>query len=307
MTRSALGWVVVCLLAPACANNVSQDRSTGPDGKVKGALPIVLTENEGKANGIVTYPGGDRVDWKAITLPAGKKGRLDVQLTYSTPRPGLKVSFDLFDQWNVPVTEAVVSGKGRVKSATVDKARGTYFVRIYAPRRGDAGQYKLAAAFHEELPPAIFNPLNLAIHDPPKLPDVPPLPSTCEVWNPKDPACKGCPASAPADWKGCAPPTATPPAPPTPPMPPPLPPAKPVMARVIKVDVAGDSLEVVVGGGSEQGIAKDWKVTVLRGDTTSPLSGGAGTVVRVNKTTTVIRVKLTSQQINANSNVQLSP
>ncbi len=302
-------WPLVCVLASACANNVPQDRSTGPDGKVKGATPIVLVENEGRANGIVTYPGGDRVDWRAITLPAGKKGRLDVQLTYSTPRPGLKLAFDVFDQWNVPVKDAVVTGAGRVKSTTVDKAKGKYLIRIYAPRRGDAGQYKLAATFREEPPPVVFNPITLAIQDPPKLPEVPAAPSSCDAFDAADPACATkCPPGAPPTWKGCAPPVTTPPVTtPTVTTPPPLPPAKPVVARVIKVDVDGNSLNIVVGGGSEQGIGKDWKVSVLRGDTTSPLSGGTGTVVRVNKTTTIIRVKLTSQQIMANSNVQLSP
>ena len=39
----------------------------------------------------------------------------------------------------------------------------------------------------------------------------------------------------------------------------------------------------------------------------STLAGGTGTIVRVNKQTTIIRVSLTTNAINANPQVQLSP
>ncbi|MBL0217849.1 MAG: hypothetical protein IPQ07_28715 [Myxococcales bacterium] len=303
-------WPLVCLIASACANNVPQDRSTGPDGRVKGALPMVFAENEAKVRGVVTYPGGDRVDWKQIDLPEGKKGRLDLQMTYTTPRPGLRVAFDVFDQWNVPVKNAVANGKGRIKSASIDKAKGKYFVRIYAPRRGDAGQYRLTAEFHEEVVNTGPGVLALNIPDPPKLPDVPPPPSTCEVFDRNDPVCGNkCPPGAPVDWKGCVGPTPpTPPVVATPPVPvPPVVVAKPVSARVLKVDVNNGGLDITVGGGSELGIAKGWRVTVLRGETSNPLSGGTGTIVRVNKTTTIVHVSLTTNQIGANPNVLLQP
>lgn len=308
MSKWALACLVVC---GACANNVAQDRATGPDGRIKGALPVVLAENAGKAKGIVTYPGGDRVDWKMIELPEGKKGRLELQMTYSTPRPGLRVTFDVFDQWNTPVKEAAVSGRGRIKTASVAKAMGKYFVRIYAPRRGDAGQYKLSAEFHPENEIPDFRPDQVAVADPPKLPDIPDAAIPCTVFDPNNPTCgTACPPGAPADWKGC--PKPTPPPGGTggtvvPPPPPPLPAAKPIVARVLKVAIDGNGLDVVVASGSEQGVDKTWKVTVLRGETTSPLSGGTGVVVRVNKTTTTIHVKLTTNQMAANSNVQLSP
>ena len=101
------------LWVAACANNVPQDRATGPDGKAKGAVPIALEEGEGRVRGIVTYPGGDRVDWKLIELPDGKRGKLDLQMSWTTPRPGLSVAFDVFDQWNVPVVEASSNKRSR--------------------------------------------------------------------------------------------------------------------------------------------------------------------------------------------------
>lgn len=38
-----------------------------------------------------------------------------------------------------------------------------------------------------------------------------------------------------------------------------------------------------------------------------PLPGGSATLVRINKTTTVITVKMTTDAINRNPNVVLSP
>jgi len=282
--------IIACVVA-GCANNVPQDRATGPDGKVKGARAIVLEQNEGRVRGIVTYPGGDRVDWKQIKLPDGQRGKLDLQMTYTTPRPGLRVAFDVFDQWNTPVELAAVSGgRGRIRSATVNGAKGIYFVRIYAPRRGDAGAYKLVAEFKPE-PTIGFNPLDLEILPPPKLPDVPEPPvETATVTPPTPPT---------------PPPTAvTPPATPTPPPPPP---AKPITTRMLKFDTVGGGIEVTVPVGATSGVTPEWKVKVLRGQTTSALSGGAGSIVRVDRRTTIVKVSLTPDQLGANPNIVLSP
>ncbi len=302
-------WLSLVCVA-ACANNVPQDRSTGPDGKVKGALPIVLQENEAKVRGVVTYPGGDRVDWKQIELPAGAKGRLDLQMTWTTPRPGLKIAFDVFDQWNVPVINASSNVRaGRTRSATIDKAKGTYFVRIYAPKRGDAGAYTMAATFTPEPPPPDASwILKIPVNDPPKLPDVPPPPSTCEIHDPHDRACAAvCAPGAPVTWKGCVAPVVTPPiAPVTVAVTPPVVP-DPVLTRVLKFEVTPAGLEITVAAGSAHGVGKTWKANVLRGTTMSTLAGGTGTIIRVNKQTTIILVNLTTNAVNANPQVQLSP
>ena len=65
MLGKSVGGVAVGLaavLALSCARNVAQDAATGPDGKIKGARNITLENGEGKAQGIVTYPGGDRIE-----------------------------------------------------------------------------------------------------------------------------------------------------------------------------------------------------------------------------------------------------
>jgi hypothetical protein len=291
-----------------CANNVPQDRSTGPDGKVKGAKPIEMENGEGKSEGIVTYPGGDRVDWKLVELPEGKKGQLDLSMKWQTPRPGLQLGFDVFDQWGHDVSNAKGSkSKGRVRSARVPEAKGKYFVRVYAKGRGDAGAYKLYVAFKED---AVVKPVDLGdIPEPPRLPAVPG--PTCPTFDAKDPDCRSvCPMpdgfGAPPNWKACVdmkiyPPGSTlPPPPPPPPVPPP-PPPPPIKARVIGVKVQGDAVIVTISAGSSQKVDKSWSARVLRGDTKEPMIGAHVEIFRVDEKMTFARVTgLTVDLVNAN-------
>ena len=132
LARGVLGTLgtgtLTCLLLLSCAHNVAQDKATGSDGKVKGARELQLENGEAKATGIVTYPGGDRVDWKLIELPENQKGRLDLKLTWTPPRPGLQLAFDVFDEWNTPVIASKKTSKrrtkGRVKTAQARQREG---------------------------------------------------------------------------------------------------------------------------------------------------------------------------------------
>jgi hypothetical protein len=200
------------VLLASCASNVPQDKKTGPDGKVKGAKELVLENNEAKVTGIVTYPGGDRVDWKLIQLPEKKRGALDVQLSWTPPRPGLQLAFDIFNEWNeLLLSSSKKSGRkqarGRSRSGTLDDAKGKYFIRVYAVGRGDAGKYKLSLEFKEQLSGPAFDPLKLEIADPPKLAAVPDYVEPCDDDNfdPKKAECKKyCPTTgAPAGWAPC--------------------------------------------------------------------------------------------------------
>lgn len=314
----------------ACAHNVPQDLATGKDGKITGAQPIALENNEGHAIGIVTYPGGDRVDWRSIELPAGKRGKLALKMTYTTPRPGLAVAFDVFDEYRAPLVKAAYQKHGHTREAQVDNAKGTYFVRVYAPRRGDAGKYKLVADFTEDVPPPPMP--TIAIPDPPRLPEVP---QECEAFDLKNESCKPrCDASAPASWPGCAKECPDPMDPanakfpacqkemkcgatPDPRIadcnkpvapPPPPPPPKPVTGRVIKAEIDGADLIVWVTVGSANGIDKAWTTgVVLRAGTQTPLAGGTATVIQVNKTTTKLRVHLTKDVMSANDEIRIGP
>jgi hypothetical protein len=202
---------VIALLA-SCASNVPQDKKTGPDGKIKGAKEMVLDNNEARATGIVTYPGGDRVDWKMIQLPDKKRGTLEVKLQWTPPRPGLQLAFDVFDEWNeLLASSSKKTGKkkarGRSRSATVENAKGKYFIRVYAVERGDAGKYKLAVEFKEAVVGPAYDPLKLEIPDPPKLLAVPDYVPPCddENFDKNKKECKDfCPSSgAPPNWAPC--------------------------------------------------------------------------------------------------------
>jgi len=333
--------LVGLVLLAACAHSVPQDSATGHDGKIKGAVPIPLDNGEGIAKGIVTYPGGDRVDWRSIELPAGKAGRLDLEMTYQTPRPGLRVSFDVFDQYNAPI--AMQRALHHSRSAKIDHAKGTYFVRIFAPRRGDAGTYKLKASFAPDETPL---PPDISVAEPPKLPAVPLVVEECLVFDAHNAECaKACPDDAPTNWKGCPTtmcrtPDANNPscvktmACPTPPdrrvadclraatltkiwkpcdqnAPDPANPRcdvlDPVPARIINIEQSGDDILITIAAGSNQHLDKNWKVTLLQGNSNTPLVGGTATIIRIEKTKALARVHLKREIVEENQNVRLTP
>ncbi len=91
-----------------------------------------------------------------------------------------------------------------------------------------------------------------------------------------------------------------------PPPPPPIAPA-PVTTRILKLTIEGDFAVCVLGAGSENGVAKTWRAQFLRGSTATPLVGGKAEILRVDRRTTMIRVKMTTDAIAANPAVQLSP
>lgn len=346
------------LFALSCAHNVPQDKQTGTDGKTKGAKELQLENGEAKANGIVTYPGGDRVDWQTITIPEKQKGSLDIKLQWTPPRPGLQLAFDVFDEWYTPLTQSKKSGKkkksGRnrtaqveVKGKGVSAGEGKYYIRVYAPNRGDAGKYKLTVEYKPELVGPAFDPLKLEIPDPPKLAAVPETEVPCDEQNfdKNLAACKSvCPAfGAPPGWPACKGKCPDPPDKENPAcwatMECPKPPdrrirkcvaklfpkcadianpdpdnpncdnakADPVKARVIGNNVQGDSTIITISSGKKQGVKPDWKGTVLRGDTDSPMVGGDVIIIRVDDTRTIGKTKLTTDQVSANPYVKLSP
>ncbi len=305
--------VVLCV---ACANNVPADRSTGPDGKPKGAKEVVLEDGVGKQRDIVTYPGGDRVDWKKITLPEKAKGKLDLTMTYTTPRPDLKVAFDVFDQWYRPIKQTA-AGRGRAKSVSIDRANGTYFVRVYAPRRTDAASYVLEASFHADPPPPDGGMEKVPVADPPRLPQIPEADPQCLVaYDKSNPECaKTCAPGSPPKHKACEKPGDPVPVPVvTEPVPPPPPPAKPVIARIVNKEMQGDgTIIVTLGAGSDHGIGKEWtKGSLLKGDTKDPkakFANGGITVLQVDKRTTRVRLRqgITSDILLQNDKVVLEP
>ncbi len=339
--------IAVCVVLCACAHNVRQDKATSDDGRIKGAKPIVLENGAAIETGIVTYPGGDRVDWKKVELPEKHRGELDIKLTWSTPRPGLKLSFDVFDAWNAQVATAKKQGR-LTREAMIKDAKGTYFIRVYAVGRGDAGKYKLNVEFDgREIgkgPPPI------EVNDPPKLADLPDISqqAKCDLvkFDYSLPDCQDkCPLiNPPATWAGCLktctvnPPNANIPAcaatMPCPlggdirvasckpihfvPCPDPKNPDltnlncvnfkyPPETLRIVGKSVIGGEVEVSIPIGLKSNIDKTWSGTVLAGKTDKALAGGRITILRIDGGNLVGRVRLTAEQVQANTAVVFVP
>jgi hypothetical protein len=320
--------ILACLVLCACAHNVRQDKATSEDGRIKGAKPIVLENGEASATGIVTYPGGDRVDWKKIELPEKHRGELGIKLSWVTPRPGLKLSFDVFDAYNAQVATSKKISRV-MRGASIKDAKGTYFIRVYAVGRGDAGKYKLNVEFDgrevgKPLPP-------IEVNDPPKLPDLPLVSETvaCDLYkfDYANPDCRDkCPVVNPQQtWPGCSkvctvnPPDPAIPAcaasmacPPGgdirvksckpihfPPCPNPNAPNptnlncinhkwSPETARIVKKLVFGNEVEITIMVGTKTNVDSTWSGNVLQGSTGKVLAGGKITIVRIDAAAGII-------------------
>jgi hypothetical protein len=81
----------------------------------------------------------------------------------------------------------------------------------------------------------------------------------------------------------------------------------PVVGRVIKNEVQGSDVVITIAVGSDQGVGKGWTGRVLRGNTDTPIDGGEVQVIRIGKRETIGKVRLTTDQIQANPKVKLSP
>lgn len=343
---AALFAALVALVATGCPRNISGDLSTGEDGKVKGAKPMVLENNEAKSTGVVTYPGGDRVDWKQIELPKDKRGLLELKLTWQPPRPGLQLSFEVFDEYNYPVGAPPRGRRGKTRKLEIPDAHGTYLVRIFAQQRGDAGKYRLTASFNDKGGTPKFDPASVDLPDPPALATVPDAPIPCDEisFDIKNPACRSvCPlnaGAAPPGWPACAGKC------PNPPnielescqktMPCPAPPDRrvlsckgkfpkcdaanidpgnpncdnfkvpPTYATILRTEALDDGSRIVVSAGGEKGVKPKWIGEVLKGGTDTPLEGGRFTVASVRTRESVGTVKLTPDTLKANPRVRLS-
>jgi hypothetical protein len=167
------------------------------------------------------------------------------------------------------------------------------------------------------------------IPDPPTLPEVPPPTVACQsnAYDPKNISCPPvCPPDAPPDRPGCSHRCPTPPDVENPacwktmpcPVPPdrrvracdvPIdpPPRKPVVARVINKMTEDSDLIVTVGAGTDQSVGKGWRATVVRSQDGPPVPGGEAVIIRVDKHVTIVRVKLTVDQLNAAPWIRLQP
>jgi len=59
--------------------------------------------------------------------------------------------------------------------------------------------------------------------------------------------------------------------------------------------------------GARQGVGKDWRATVLVGETDTPLAGGEVELLRVARNASAGKVRLTVEQLGARTRVRLAP
>lgn len=283
--RRIAPWALLAAFAlgsTGCSRNVPQDGHSGKDYRYKGAKKVKLEEGEGRARDIVTYPGGDRIDWKLVELPEGKKGSLEIKLKWKPPREGLDLAFDVFDEYFERVGRAKpTKGAGkRTKKVKFDGASGKYYVQVYAPERGDAGKYVLSFRFKERKQLAQVDPAALAaeIGDPPTLPAVP----------------EAKPEETPVE------------APPVEPVEP-VEEVKPVKGRITNVQQSSSGAILTINKGKNAGVDRGWAGTVLRGSSDDPLEGGEFTVIKVTAREAIGKVKLSVDQVKNNRSVLLTP
>jgi hypothetical protein len=280
-----------------CARNVPQAENSGKDYRNKGAKKITLEDGEARVRDIVTYPGGDRVDWKVVELPEGVKGTLEIKLRWQPPRPGLDLAFDVFDSYFDRVKRVKPSpGTGdRSKRVKLKNASGKYYIQVYAPRRTDAGRYSLTLRFREGDTGPDADELLGMIDDPP------PLPAVVEpkVLTPEEVAAQeaerarieeerrlaaeqnAANAATQAELN------------------------KPVYARITRTQRSSGGVIITINAGQNREVDKGWTGSVLAADGRNALAGGGFTVIRVTKQEAIAKVQLSIDQVRANPRVEL--
>lgn len=341
---ASIAVLVATLALAGCARNVKQDAHSGGDAKSKGAKAIVLDANEGSSSGIVTYPGGDRVDWKLVEIPEGKSGELKVELRWTPPRPGLDLAFDVYNEYGrklggvkpkKPSATKKSKRKRSKKSTTIKGAKGKVYIEVYASNRGDAGKYKLSVAFEETVSESkVFDPGAADIPQPPRLASVPP-PCDLAAIDPKNPECEGkhplCDKANPdpenPNCKGInkpCDPNALDPLNPNclayyPECDPTAidkknpkcngvvpPPPKPTDALVIAVEVTANGTIIHINKGTKEGIDRNWKGELVDG-AGRPVANSNFVIYKAQERKSFAKVKIGRDVVNKNINVKLYP
>ncbi|MEM9491263.1 MAG: hypothetical protein AAGC55_19095 [Myxococcota bacterium] len=290
----------VALGLTGCPRNVPQDSQSGKDAKHQGAKKIELDSGEGRVRGIVTYPGSDRTDWKVFEIPEGQQGDIKLRLSWRPARPGMDLSFNLYDAYFERLHEAEPSRSGRrSKQARLKGLKaGKYYIQIYASTRGDAGRYTMSVAFRERKQPRVPTIAELSgqIPDPPTLPEViePKVKTPEEIAAEEEArrlaeeeANRLAQEKADSDARTAE-----------------L--RKPVFARIRRTqESSGGGVIITINAGRNKGIDKTWAGNLLRRGSREPLPDGDFKVIRVTARESVARVQLSMDQVKANSRVVL--
>jgi hypothetical protein len=333
--RPLVSFAAICALGAGCAQTIAQDAHSGSDGKSKGAKRIHLGDDgEGRAKGIVTYPGGDRVDWKVFEIP--RAGDVDVTLRWSPPKAGEDLAFNILDDTFHVVRRVAPtpdSGKTKKNAQLSNTSAGKYYLQIYAPERGDAGEYDVDVKWTESRAGGIVVAGD-PIPNPPRLAAVPGV-----VAGADKPADKSKPKGSKENpcqvGEACAPgalyvnpgcPTADPmpigtPCPPQPVINPACPDAGPLMpgapcppvilkkqAKIIERRMSGSDVEIILDKGQNQGVGKGWTGVVWKGKTgNTALNKGDFVIYKVTDNESYAKIKgLPLDTFTDNTRVELT-
>jgi hypothetical protein len=303
--------LAAALCAAGCASTIDQHKNSGPDYRPDGAALIELEDGEGAAVDIVTYPGGDRVDWKKVELPEDFAGVLQVRLLFQPPRDGLEISFEVYDERfeRVAVADPPPGSGARVLEAEVKPAfGGTYYFHVFAPRRTDAAEYMLAVRKQRQDVSALLDDDVGAL---PRIPDPPTLPAIVEGGGQQVAQQGGGGQEQPHGGGGQGQPQG---GGGSPPPPDPIqdddrtPALEPIRARVVTYQLGSDGAVILtVNRGTNDGVERGWTGQMMMGNSGRPLRGGTFTVTRVTSGEAVGQARVSVDQIRANRDVVLMP
>ena len=254
-------------------------------------------------------------------------------MLWRPPRPGLDLAFDLYDQYYHRIARARPSpdaSKHSKKVTVKDADGGKYYVMVYAPRRTDAGTYRLMIQFEpgggDKVAAADSGPTD--VPDPPTLPAVPEAPDGSGVAGAGGAGGAGGTGGGGGGAGGMSggggggaggmsggggsgaggasgggvgggggagqSGTNLPP------------PAKPVKGRVVKYVVGSRGLTITIDRGKNAGVAPGWKGQVMS-SSGQLVQGGEFTVTKVTSAEAVGKVSLSVNKIRSNQHVLLSP
>ncbi len=284
----------------SCPSNISQKANSGKDYRSKGAKKI---RPDGKkrwrsSRDVVTYPGGDREDWKVLEIPEGTPpGNLSVSVKFTNPRPRLDVAFQVYDQYMKRIGRAKPSKgdtladrgiEGDSKTVKINGVTpGKYFVRIYAHRRTDAGKYRVTAKFSEKK--LVVSLGDTEIPEPPKLAAVPDVPIPVDAGPVVVEEPKPCPNDPNRMQPDCTDKV------------------EPMKGRIVEYTVsARGGIVITVLRGTNDKVDKGWKGRVVD-KSGNKVEGGDFVVTSVNAKKSKGKVTLSVDQVKANKQVILSP
>ena len=293
-----LAFSLALCASAGCVKNVSQSAKSGKDQRFKGAKTIELEGGEARVNDIVTYPGSDRVDWKVFEIPEGLQGDMDIRVRWRPARPGMGVGVNVYDQYfdRLERIKRLRTSSKKIKVRNLKP--GKYYIQIYAPKRIDAGKYRLSLRFRERKPPKVPTLEELAgqIDDPPVLPAV----IEPVVKTPEQIAAEEADKQRLADEKAAADLAAADDAAKQAEL------DKPVFARVRRTQSSGSGgVIITISVGRNKGIERDWVGTLLNGKSKDALPDGDFKIIKVTASESIAKVRLSVDQVKANSRVRL--